>query len=102
MEIKDLLKYLGLSVENLAGIVLFRHPELIAKKRGKRKLFIRCLAELCVEAMVLGGKIGFATDGNLVLLKIGSIHHDRSLFRYWLNLDPLGQKGPQCQSQKGL
>lgn len=64
MEIKDLLNWLGLSVEELAGIVLLRYPEFIAKKRGKRKLFFQCLAELCVEAMVLGGKIGIDQDGN--------------------------------------
>jgi hypothetical protein len=37
-------------------------------------------AELCVEAMVLGGKIGIDDDGNPILLKIGSsFQHDRSL-----------------------
>jgi hypothetical protein len=86
MEIKDFLKYLGLSVEEFAGIALLRHPELIAKRRGKRKLFIRCLAALMVEAMLLGGKIAVADDGNLVLLKIGKFNHNPALLRYWLNL----------------
>jgi hypothetical protein len=72
MEIKHLLKYLGLSLEDFVGILLLRHPEIIALKRGKRKLFFLCLAELWIEATILGGKIGIDDDGNPVLLKIGN------------------------------
>jgi hypothetical protein len=86
MKIKDFLNYLGLSVEDFAGILLLRYPEIIALKRGKRKLFFRCLAELYIEATILGGKIGIDDDGNPVLLKIGNFNHDPALFRFWLNL----------------